>query len=134
MTRKIYRMENSWLLINQRVYWHPQYIKSSKIKYQSSEDSINKRDNEPNRHFSKELQVTNKYLEKTRFMIRKLHITTTLSFHFSRVRMPVFNKKKTAKYVLVRIYGQGKKALQTAIRCVNYYTIRKIWLCVFFKR
>jgi hypothetical protein len=57
----------------------------------------NKWTDELNRHFSKEVEMTNKYTKKcsTPLAIRKTQVKTTMRFHFTPVRMAIIRKKRT---------------------------------------
>jgi hypothetical protein len=69
---------------------------------------ISKQANEWNRQFSKEVQVTNKYMKKMflYLAIKKMQIQTTLRFHLTSVRMVFI--KKTVRNAMEDAGGRGR--------------------------
>jgi hypothetical protein len=75
------------------------YRELKKLNTKRTNNSINKQVNELNRHFSKEVQMVNKYMKKrsTSLAIREMQIKTTLKFCLTPVRMAIIKKTKNEK-------------------------------------
>jgi hypothetical protein len=68
------------------------YMELRKLTLQRINNSLNKWANEPNRQFSRELQMTNKYMKKcsTSLAIKETQNKMTLRFHLTPMRMAIF--------------------------------------------
>jgi hypothetical protein len=70
------------------------YRELKKLTPQRISNPLNKCANELNRQFSKEVQMTNKYMKKcsTSLLIKEMQVKTTLRLCLTPVRVAIINK------------------------------------------